>query len=96
MRILYCRIQAALGMEFVAKADLTTGCSACSSYVLRAGEATLAITAPAYKRANCQRAPSKCPLPGYDAAAAFEFIRVHGLAVRSIGVPSSLHDDDPG
>jgi hypothetical protein len=84
------RIQAALGMAFVAKADLTTGCSACSSFVLRSGEATLVITAPSYRRTNGSRAPVKCPLPGYDAAAAFEFIKEHGIAVRSIGATPFL------
>lgn len=84
-----CRLQDALGLSLVAKSDLTTGCTACTSFVLQSNAATVVITAP-----GSSAGPAKtgaCPLPGYDADAAFDFVKVHGLAVRTIGArPSPL------
>ena len=72
-------------MSLVAKADLTTGCDACSSFVLRSEDTTFVVTAPSALRAAESELPLRCPIPGYDGDAAFDFVRVHGLAVRTIG-----------
>lgn len=72
-------------MALVAKADLTTGCDACSSFVLRSQDTTFAVTAPSALRAAQNGLPLRCPIPGYDGDAAFDFVKAHGLAVRTIG-----------
>ena len=79
-----------LGMALVAKSDTSTGNMACTSFVLRSNDLTFVVTAPQGGPA-CGDA-STSALPGYDAEAAFGFIRRHGLAVRSIGAPSRAAD----
>lgn len=78
-----CRLQHGLGMQVVAKSDLGTGNSVCTSFVLNSGELTFMVTAP-QSTANIQEG-SPCPFPGYKCDAAFEFVKKHGIAVRAIG-----------
>ena len=89
------RVQTALGLSCVGKADLTTGCTSCTSFVLRSNAATVVITAPGASMKS--QLTGTCPLPGYDPDAAFQFVKVHGLAVHTIGalnpaIPSKLQD----
>jgi 4-hydroxyphenylpyruvate dioxygenase len=78
-------------MPIVAKADLSTGCTACASYVCQSGALVFAFTAPYGPGASAAKggqaaAASSCPYPGFDAASAASFTAAHGLAVRAIGV----------
>ena len=77
-------------MPIVAKADLSTGCTACASYVCQSGALVFAFTAPygpgAAKGGDGATPPPACPYPGFDRAAAAAFTAAHGLAVRAIGV----------
>jgi 4-hydroxyphenylpyruvate dioxygenase len=72
-------------MPLVARADLTTGCAACASYVTRSKQLVFAFTAPLTPNASSPPA-SACPYPGYDRADALAFIAAHGTAVRAVGV----------
>jgi len=67
----------------VAKSDLGSGNSVCTSYVLRSGELTFIVTSP-QSIVNSQE-DTICPFPGYQCETAFEFIKKHGVAVRAIG-----------
>jgi 4-hydroxyphenylpyruvate dioxygenase len=87
-------------MPIVAKADLSTGCTACASYVCQSHALVFAFTAPygpgAAKSGGGaatttttteKNTPSpSCPYPGYDRATAAAFVADHGLAVRAIGI----------
>lgn len=80
----YKRLQHGLGMTLVAKSDLGSGNSKCTSFVLQSGSLKFVVTAPQSLK---NIAPdSACPLPGYDAEFAYDFLRRHGLAARAIGL----------
>jgi 4-hydroxyphenylpyruvate dioxygenase len=70
-------------MTLVAKSDVSTGNSSCISQVVQSNDITFVITAP--QAPHMVRDDSECSLPGYSNSAAFDFVRKHGLAVRSIG-----------
>ena len=86
-----------LGMPIVAKADLSTGCTACASYVCQSGSLVFAFTAPygpgaaragggsGVEKMGGAATPAS-PYPHYDPATAASFTAAHGLAVRAIGV----------
>ena len=71
-------------MPLVARADLTTGCGACASYVTRSKQLVFAFTAPL--GAPLKPTDPPCPYPGYDREEAAAFIAAHGTAVRAVGV----------
>lgn len=71
-------------MPLVARADLTTGCGACASYVLRSKQLVFAFTAPL--GAPLKPTDRPCPYPGYERGEASTFIAAHGTAVRAVGV----------
>jgi hypothetical protein len=73
-------------MATVAKADLSTGCNACTSLVLQSQSIRIAITAPSAP-GDGQARKARCPIPGFCPDAAFDFVRKHGLAVRAVGAP---------
>lgn len=74
-----------LGLALVGKADQSTGNHASASYVARSGDVTLVFTAP-YALETAKAPGADSPLPGFDAAAAFDFTKRHGLAVRALGI----------
>lgn len=73
-----------LGMQQVAKSDMSTGNKACASVVCRSNETVFVFTAP-YNNPDDQEG-SECPIPNYDQAEAHKFITKHGLAVRTVGI----------
>ena len=84
---------AAMGLPEIARSDLSTGNCASASRVLRSGDITLVVTAPALPAdeadADLDRSGSgsdTAHLPGYSVSAAHAFIARHGTAVRAVGV----------
>jgi 4-hydroxyphenylpyruvate dioxygenase len=75
-------------MTLIAKADLSTGNSCCSSYVLQSNDIKFVVTAP-QSLANVQ-ASAQAAIPGYDPTLAYAFVQKHGLAVRAVGVLTLL------
>ena len=80
-----CRIHAALGLALVAQVDATTGCSACSSFVLQSHDLTIVVTSPVANEELKPQRDASCPLPGYNPQAASAFIQRHGVSVAAIG-----------
>lgn len=74
-----------LGMQLVAKSDLSTGNTTFASYVLRSNDLVFSFTAP-YSPNIEKSKESKCPVPWYKADQALHFIASHGLGVRAVGV----------
>ncbi len=89
----YRRFQLGLGMNLVAKSDLSTGNSKFASYCLRSYDLQLVFTAP-YSMAGvgdaaaeeAAVAEAKDTNPGFDAGHATDFFKKHGVAVRAIGL----------
>lgn len=78
------RFMFSLGMNMVAKSDLTTGNKSYCSYVVNSGDLTFVFTAP--YAACLDREGSVEPHPGYDKDTVANFIVKHGLAVRAISI----------
>lgn len=74
----------ALGMQQVAKSDLSTGNKHYASFVLKSNDIVFAFTAP-YGCA-CDATDSEAPHPAFDRAVAHKFVSDHGLAVRAMGI----------
>jgi 4-hydroxyphenylpyruvate dioxygenase len=80
-----------LGMTLIAKSDQGTGNHTFASYVMRSGDITFTFTAPysvtaaAAVAANDSSLPPP-PISWYDQENAYEFLKKHGLAVRSIAI----------
>ena len=70
-------------MTQVAKADITAGCTMCTSIVNKCEDIVFVVTAP--NAVDDDMAVHSCPIPHYDPDTAFEFVKKHGMAVRSIG-----------
>jgi 4-hydroxyphenylpyruvate dioxygenase len=73
-----------LGMQQVAKSDLSTGNKTYASVVCRSNDVTFVFTAP-YNNPDDQEG-TFCPQPNYDQAEAHKFIAKHGLAVRTVAI----------
>ncbi|CAG9460350.1 unnamed protein product [Pedinophyceae sp. YPF-701] len=80
------RFNYGMGMDVIAKSDMSTGNHECASYVVRSGDVTFAFTAPYSLDAPRPDNNAGAPLPGYDAAFAHKFVSRHGLAARAIGL----------
>lgn len=70
-------------MQLVAKSDMADGNNVCTSFVLQSGELVFVVTAP---QPAVAKDTAKSAIPGYDGDVAYEFLKKHGVAVRSIGV----------
>ena len=84
-------------MPLVARSDLSTGNSTCSSYVCQSRHLVFAFTAPASigeddddrggnGNNSDNKNTSKCPYPKYSREEARAFVAKHGLAVRAVGI----------
>lgn len=81
-------------MPLVARSDLSTGNSTCSSYVCQSRHLVFAFTAPTSigdgtdenGDENGNKTSQKCPYPNYSREEARAFVAKHGLAVRAIGI----------
>jgi hypothetical protein len=62
---------------------MSDGNNVCTSFVLQSNELVFVVTAP-QPAVTTEKASSA--IPGYDSEAAYEFLKKHGVAVRSIGV----------
>jgi len=72
-----------LGMQLVAKSDLSTGNKEYASYAMQSGHITFIFTAP-YNAQDTQN--SVTPHPQFQKDSANKFIIDHGLAVKAIGI----------
>lgn len=80
----YKRFQLGLGMTLVGKSDQSTGNAVYASYVLKSNDLVFTFTAPYSVKSTAE---STCvPFPHYDKSQAHEFIKIHGLAVRAVGL----------
>eukprot|EP00611_Tribonema_gayanum_P021088 TRINITY_DN3984_c0_g1_i1.p1 TRINITY_DN3984_c0_g1~~TRINITY_DN3984_c0_g1_i1.p1 ORF type:complete len:424 (-),score=129.86 TRINITY_DN3984_c0_g1_i1:154-1425(-) len=82
------RFGVGLGLQRVAKSDLSTGNSAFTSYAMRSGDMVFVFTAP-----NTAKPPEASPeatqhplAAAFDADAAVAFCVKHGMAVRAVAV----------
>jgi len=76
-----------LGMTISAKSDLSTGNTACASYVAFSGDVRFVFTAPyAAAPASPAQPEDQQPLPGFDARFAHDFFSRHGFAARAVGL----------
>jgi len=83
----YKRFMLALGMEFIAKTDLSTGNNRYCSYVLRSGDLTFSFTsAYGYCPLSEEEQAKQADETGVDKAIVSDFFAKHGLGVRSIGI----------
>lgn len=78
------RFQWGLGMQLVAKSDMSTGNQQYASYVLQSNELVFAFTAP--YSGKVEKIGSKEPHPEFSQDSAREFFNKHGLGVRAIGI----------
>ncbi|CAM9718447.1 unnamed protein product [Chrysoparadoxa australica] len=95
---LAARFKWGLGMDAVARSDLSTGNSLHATYVIGSGDLRFAFTAPLSKALAEQVAPeakagdevmmsgTAPPFPSFDASAAQSFFNRHGVAGRAIGI----------
>ncbi|CAL5218591.1 g286 [Coccomyxa viridis] len=74
-----------LGMQYVAKSDLSTGNTTFASHVLKSHDLVFAFTAPYSQRIEKTK-ESKVPCPWYRPEDGLKFIEAHGLGVRAVGV----------
>ena len=84
------RFAVGLGMQRVAKSDLSTGNKTYASYALKSNDLMFVFSAASYvpedeARTSEARAASQ-PHPGLDADAMRAFCAKHGMAVRAVGV----------
>jgi len=78
------RFQSAMGLDLVAKSDLSTGNKKYISYVMKSNELTIAFTAPYSHKLD--QTGSFEPHPGFTHDAIHNFIIEHGNAVRAVTV----------
>lgn len=78
----YKRFILGLGMDMIAKSDLSTGNNIHASYALQSGQMTMLFTAP-YSISSSLSSTSS-PLPGFDCSVATDFFTKHGLGVRAV------------
>lgn len=78
------RFQLGLGMNIVAKSDLSTGNSRFASYCLKSNDLTMVFTAPYSSEDGDGTGPDEAH-PGFSSIQASDFFRKHGVGVRAIG-----------
>eukprot|EP01039_Chlorochromonas_danica_P001501 gene1500-1635_t len=78
------RFQHAIGLDLVAKSDMSTGNKSYASYVVKSKEITFAFTAP-YPM-GIDRTGSTEPHPNFSSEVMHRFILNHGVAVRAVGI----------
>jgi 4-hydroxyphenylpyruvate dioxygenase len=78
------RFQNAMGMDLVAKSDMSTGNKAYASYVVRSGEILMTFTAP--YGTGSDLTGSKQPHPAFSAEQMQRFILNHGVAARAVAI----------
>ena len=83
------RFQVGLGMELVAKSDQSTGNPVFASYVLQSNDLKMVFTAPYSRQAAASTSASSLPAPNYVQQQAYDFLNVHGMAVRAVGATSA-------
>eukprot|EP01038_Epipyxis_sp_PR26KG_P004730 gene4730-6636_t len=96
----YSRFILSLGLQLIAKSDLSTGNSIHASYVLQSGQVSMIFSAPYNALTNSPKAntgietivenssnPNQC-LPSFSSHHASDFFNKHGLSVKSVGVLS--------
>ena len=80
----------AMGMEILAKSDLSTGNHKFSSFVLQSGHVQFVVTAPRKTlRDKGHKHKKSLPFPRYSASSALKFLADHGFGVRAIGLTVS-------
>ena len=84
------RFAVGLGMQQVAKSDLSTGNKSYASYALKSNDLMFVFSAPSYVQADAAsdsaaRAATQ-PHPAPDPGAMRAFCDKHGMAVRAVGV----------
>lgn len=72
-----------LGMQLVAKSDLSTGNNVYASYVVQSNDLTFVFTAP-YNTANVEA--TSPPHPSFNTDETNKFLTQHGLAVKAVGI----------
>lgn len=77
----YKRFMLGLGMDVIAKSDLSTGNNIHASYALSSGQMTMLFTAP---YTTLSSSLSSSPLPGFDCSKASDFFVKHGLGVKAV------------
>ncbi|MBA0788212.1 hypothetical protein Gotri_006701 [Gossypium trilobum] len=78
-----------LGMQFVAKSDLSTGNLTHASYLLRSGDLNFLFTAPyspSIAVAQNLSPQSTASIPSFDHSLCCSFAATHGLGVRAIAI----------
>ncbi|KAG7669161.1 putative 4-hydroxyphenylpyruvate dioxygenase [Nannochloris sp. 'desiccata'] len=83
-----------LGMTLIAKSDQGTGNHRFCSYVMRSGDITFTFTAPYSITAAATHTAATAndssstppPIPWFDQEHAYDFLKRHGLAVRSMAI----------
>ena len=80
------RFSFGLGLQKVAHSDLSTGNNRYSSVVLKTNDVRFVFTAPYQVEHDLNKKETNVPYPAYSQESAFEFIKQHGLAVKSIGI----------
>lgn len=78
------RFGIAMGMQLVAKSDMTTGNYHYASYVMKSHDITFVFTSP-YSR-KVEKTNSKPPFPHYNVDAAHEFFSKHGFAANAVAI----------
>jgi len=79
-----CRFTFGMGLNLVAKSDMSTGNHTCASYCVQSGDIKFVFTAP--YSSTAPKAGDGCPLPGYNADQAQRYVTTHGLAVRAVAL----------
>jgi len=79
-----------LGMNLVAKSDLSTGNKKYASYAIMSNELTFVFTAP---YSNHMVNDDSCtPYPSFSPSNVYKFVADHGLGVRAV----TIRVDDSG
>lgn len=78
------RFQWGLGLQLVARSDLSTGNESYASYVLQSNELVFVFTAP--YGSSLLKNDSFVPMPSYSQEGARTFLGAHGLGVKAVGI----------
>jgi len=81
------RFQQGLGMNVVAKSDLSTGNQLFASYVLQSHRMRFIFTAPYAVELGARGGvePKEAAIPGFSPRHAGDFFAKHGLGVKAVG-----------
>ena len=82
----YKRFILSLGMQLIAKSDLSTGNLLHASYALESGSVKMLFTAPYPKNENKTLSSTSKALPGFDQVRAYSFFEQHGFGVKAIAI----------